>query len=126
MTMADDAVTLVAILPARPLASLTELVTTAAGAGATAVMAALVGEATRVARLPFELADFAAGAPVPESSLSRADVDALVAAARTQGVELVMSVADEEALARVSGVPLAVLHLPAAALLDLPLVSTRQ
>jgi sialic acid synthase SpsE len=35
----------------------------------------------------------------------------------------VMSVADEEALARVSGVPLAVLHLPAAALLDLPLVS---
>jgi N,N'-diacetyllegionaminate synthase len=123
MTMADDAVTLVAVLPARPLASVTELVITAAGAGATAVMVALAGQADRAARLPFELADFAVGVPVPESSLSRADVDALVAAARTQGVELVMSVADEETLARVSEVPLAVLHLPAAALLDLPLVS---
>ncbi len=122
MTMADDAVTLVAVLPARPLAALTELVTTAAGSGATAVMVALAGQAARAARLPFELADFAADAPVAESSLSRPDVDALVAAARAQGVELVMSVADEEALARVSGVPLAVLHLPAAALLDLPLV----
>lgn len=123
MTMADDAVTLVAVLPARPLASLTELVTTAAGAGATAVMVALAGQAAGAARLPFELADFPAGAPVAESSLSRPDVDALLAAARTQGVELVMSVTDEEALARVSGVPLAVLHLPAAALLDLRLVS---
>lgn len=103
--MADDAVTLVAVLPARPLASLTELVTTAAGAGATAVMVALAGQPARAARLPFELADFAPGAPVPGSSLSRPDVDALLAAARTQGVELVMSVADEEALARVSGVP---------------------
>jgi hypothetical protein len=43
MTMADDAVTLIAVLPARPLASLSELVTTAAGAGATAVMVALAG-----------------------------------------------------------------------------------
>ena len=62
MTMADDAGTLVAVLPARPLASLTELVATAAGAGATAVMVALAGQAARAARLPFELADFAAGA----------------------------------------------------------------
>jgi len=60
MTMADDTVTLVGVLPARPLASLTELVTTAAGA--TAVMVALAGQAARPARLPFELADFAAGA----------------------------------------------------------------
>jgi N,N'-diacetyllegionaminate synthase len=123
MTMVDEAVTLVAVLPALPLASLIELVIIAAGAGATAVMVAVAGQATRAARLPFELADFAAGAPVPEGSLSRPDVDALVAAARTQGAELVMSVADEEALARVRGVPPSVLHLPAAALLDLPLVS---
>jgi sialic acid synthase SpsE len=122
MTMADDAVTLVAVLPARPLAPLIELVAYAAGAGATAVMVALVGQAAGAARLPFELADFVAGGSVAESSLSRPDVDALVAAARTQGVELVMSVADEEALARVSGAPLATLHLPAEALLDLPLV----
>jgi N,N'-diacetyllegionaminate synthase len=122
MTMADDAVTLVAVLPARPLESLTALVTTAARAGATAVMVALAGQAARAGRLPFELADFAVAAPVPQSTLSRGDVDALLAAARAHGVELVMSVADEEALARVSGVP-AVLHLPAAALLDLPLLS---
>jgi N,N'-diacetyllegionaminate synthase len=123
MTMGDNAVTLVAVLPARPLASLTELVTTAAGAGATAVMVALAGQAAGAARLPFELADFAPGAPGPSSALSRPDVEALLAAARTQGVELVVSVADDEALTRVSGVPLTVLHLPAAALLDLPLVS---
>jgi hypothetical protein len=116
MTMADEAVTLVAVLPALPLASRIELLIIAAGAGATAVMVAVAGQATLAAWLPFELADFAAGAPVPESSLSRPDVDALVAAARAQGVELVMSVADEEALARVRGVPLSVLHLPAAAL----------
>ena len=95
MMMADDAVTLVAVVPARPLASLTELVATAADAGATAVMVALAGQAARAARLPFELIDFAVGAPVPESSLSRADVDALLAAARARGVELVMSVADD-------------------------------
>jgi N,N'-diacetyllegionaminate synthase len=123
MTM-DDAVTLVAVLPARPLVWLIELLTTAAGAGAMAVMVALAGQAARAARLPFELADFAAGGSGPESTLSRSDVNTLLSAARMRGVELVMSVADEEALARVSGVPLAALHLPAAALLDLPLVSS--
>ena len=42
MTM-DDAVTLVAVLPARPLVWLIELLTTAASAGAMAVMVALAG-----------------------------------------------------------------------------------
>ncbi len=47
MTMADNAVTLVAVLPARPLASLTELVTTAAGAGATGLRLDAVAPRTR-------------------------------------------------------------------------------
>jgi hypothetical protein len=84
MTMADEAVTLVAVLPALPLASLIELLIIAAGAGATAVMVAVAGATRRAAAV--RLADFRRRSR-PESSLS-CRIGRAVAAARAQGVEL--------------------------------------
>jgi sialic acid synthase SpsE len=121
--MSADTVTLVAVLAAGSPASLTEAVRAAAGAGAGAVMVTLAPSSDHAATLPFEIADFDAGALAPGVSLTHAELAALAAGARSQGVGVVPSITDEDGLALVRGVPVAALHLPATALLDLPLVS---
>jgi len=90
--------------------------------GAQALPLPPVGD--RPARLPFELADFEAGADVPAAALSSEDMDALAAAARGHGVLLVLSVGDDDGLRLAVSVRPTAVHVPAAALVDLPFLAT--
>src|SRR3954469_16487068 len=113
-SMAGDPVTLGAVLAAGSSASVTEAIRAAAGGGAAAVMIPLAASGERAATLPFEMADFDAGASPPGVSLTRADVDAIASAAATHGVGLVISTSDQDGLAIVRGVRVAAVHLTAA------------
>jgi N-acetylneuraminate synthase/N,N'-diacetyllegionaminate synthase len=121
--MGADTVTLVAVLTAGSPASLAEAARAAAAAGCAVVMIPLASSNPSAATLPFEIAEFDAGAGAPGVSLTRAELDVFTAGARRQGLDVVPSITDEDGLALVRGVPIAALHLPAAALLDLPLVA---
>src|SRR3954469_16717428 len=122
-SMAGDPVTLGAVLAAGSAASATEAIRAAARGGAAALMIPLAASGDRAATLPFEMADFDAGASPPGVSLTRVDVDAIAAAAATQGVGLVVSIGDQAGLALVRGVRVAAVHLTAATLLDLPVIA---
>src|SRR5438552_14010111 len=123
MTMPADAVRLVAVLSSPAGRALVEALDAAASAGASTVMVSLGGSPGRPARLPFELADFDAGPAAHAPALERADVEALVSAAAARGVDIVLSVSTAEIAALARGLRAAAWHLPAAALLDLPMVA---
>jgi sialic acid synthase SpsE len=120
MNGATSGLVLVAALaPAGPAA---DAIVAAARAGANAV---LVRPSTsgRTARLPFELTDFDLGCDVSAAAMTRDDLDAVMATARAQGVDVVLSVDDESALELARSVRPAAIHVPAGAVVDLALLA---
>ena len=121
--MPSDAVRLVAVLSSPTARALVDALGAAASARASTVMVSLGGSPGRTARLPFELSDFDAGVAAHSPALQRADVEAVAAAAASRGVDLVLSIATADTMPLARGLRAAAWHLPAAALLDLPLVA---
>jgi sialic acid synthase SpsE len=111
--------TLVAALPS----ALGSNVAMVAQAGADAVLVRLAGPADRAARLPFELADFDAGGDTPSGVVSLDDLGAVSDACRAHGLALVVSVSDEDGYRTATRVGPMAIHVPAAALGDLPFIA---
>ncbi len=123
MTRARDDVRLVAVLSPAPARTLADALRIVADAGVSTVMAPLGGAPARAARLPFELSDFDGGASATVPPLTRAEVEALVAAASSRDVEIVLPIATAEHVALARGAGAAAWHLAASALLDLPFIA---
>jgi sialic acid synthase SpsE len=120
---APDGVRLVALLSSATLADARNALAAAAEAGVSTVLLPLACAGARSAHLPFELADFEPGPDAPAAALTRTEVSALVEDARARAVEVVYSAGDVAALAVAQGSGGPALHLPASAILDLPLVA---
>ena len=110
---------LVAALPSAPAAN----VASAAGAGADAVLVRLASAADRAARLPFELADFDAGDVATAGVVSSDDLGRVAEACRAHGCALVVSVSDDDGLRAATRLAPMAIHVPAAALGDVPFIA---